>query len=138
MKQDNLHQESPFERYISKKITALAAEGNGWVISPNDEGFDPSSALYMPDFVAYLQATVPEKVEKMQSVYKANWENNLRMSLVKALEVDGTVKVLRDGISIPGSGTLTCSGHFPDDPRLPKQKLFYDANILREIGRAHV
>ena len=85
MKQDNLHQESPFERYISKKITALAAEGNGWVISPNDEGFDPSSALYMPDFVAYLQATVPEKVEKMQSVYKANWENNLRMSLVKAL-----------------------------------------------------
>lgn len=137
MKQDNLHQESPFERYISKKITALAAEGNGWVISPNDEGFDPSSALYMPDFVAYLQATVPEKVEKMQSVYKANWENNLRMSLVKALEVDGTVKVLRDGISIPGSGTLTCSGHFPDDPRLPKQKLFYDANILRVMHQVH-
>lgn len=137
MKQDNLHQESPFERYISKKIAELTANGHGWVVSPNDEGFDATSALYMPDFVAYLEATVPEKVDKMKAVYKANWENNLRMSLVKALENDGTVKVLRDGISIPGSGTITCSGHYPDDPRLPKQKRFYDANILRVMHQVH-
>ena len=137
MKQDNLHQESPFERYISKKTAELTANGQGWVVSPNDEGFDATSALYMPDFVAYLEATVPEKVDKMKAVYKANWENNLRMSLVKALENDGTVKVLRDGISIPGSGTITCSGHYPDDPRLPKQKLLYDANILRVMHQVH-
>lgn len=137
MKQDNLHQESPFERYISKKIAELTADGQGWVVSPNDEGFDATSALYMPDFIAYLEATVPEKVDKMKAVYKANWENNLRMSLVKALENDGTVKVLRDGISIPGSGTITCSGHYPDDPRLPKQKCFYDANILRVMHQVH-
>lgn len=137
MKQDNLHQESPFERYISKKIAELTAEGQGWVVSQNDEGFDASSALYMPDFVSYLESTVPDKVDKMKAVYKANWENNLRMSLVKALENDGTVKVLRDGISIPGSGTITCSGHYPDDPRLPKQRLFYDANILRVMHQVH-
>ena len=137
MKQDNLHQESSFELYISKKIAELTAEGKGWVVSPDDTGFDANSALYMADFIAYLESTVPDKVEKMKTVYKANWENNLRMALVKALENEGTVKVLREGISIPGFGTLTCSGHYPDDPRLPKQKLFYDENILRVMHQVH-
>lgn len=135
MKQDNLHQESPFERYISKKITELT--GGGWCVSPNDSGFDPMSALYMPDFIAYLEATAPEKVEKMKNNYRANWENNLRLSLVKALEVDGTVKVLREGFQMAGYNTITCSGHYPDNPLLPKQKLFYDANILRIMHQVH-
>ncbi len=45
MRQDNLHQESPFERYISKKFAELNAKGQGWVVSPNDEGFDATLAL---------------------------------------------------------------------------------------------
>ena len=136
MKQDNLHQESPFERYISKKIEELTAEGRGWVVSPDDTGFDATSALYMPDFIAYVQATAPEKIEKMQKS-SPNWENNLRLALVKALENDGTVKVLREGFQMAGFSTINCSGHYPDDPRLPKQKLFYDENILRVMHQVH-
>lgn len=137
MKQDNLHQESPFERYISKKITELTAEGQGWVVSQDDTGFDATSALYMQDFIAYMEATAPEKVEKLQSNYKANWESILRSALVKALENDGTVNVLRKGFQIPGLATVTCSGHYPDNPLLTKQKLFYDANILRVMHQVH-
>ena len=137
MKQDNLHQESPFERYISKKIADLTADGKGWVVSPDDTGFDASTALYMPDFIAYLEATAPEKIDKMKSNLRANWETNLRLALVKALENEGTVKVLREGFQMAGYSTITCSGHYPDDPRLPKQKLFYDENILRVMHQVH-
>lgn len=139
MKQDNLHQESSFERYISKKIAGLTEEGQGWVVSTNDEGFDPNSALCLSDFVAYLQATAPEQLEKIQNHYRENWEVNLRAALVKALEDknQGTVKVIREGIQMPGFGKITCSGHYPDDPRLPKQRLYYDANILRIMHQVH-
>lgn len=133
---DNIHLECVFEKYISKKLSELS-EHDGWVVSKNDEGFDPNTALYMPDFVAYLTATVPEKVQTMQEKMKSNWESNLRMALVKSLEVNGTILTLRDGFAMAGYQTITCSGHFPDDPRLPKQKDFYDNNILRVMHQVH-
>lgn len=133
MSNDRIHLEVNFEEYITRK---LAAQGT-WVVSNNDEGFDPNTALYMPDFLAYLGATAPDKVRKMQDLYKGNWEKNLCLNLVKALENDGTVKVIRDGFQMAGFQTITCSGHSPDDPRLPKLKEFYDANILRVMRQVH-
>lgn len=133
---DNIHLECVFEKYISNKLSELS-EHDGWVVSKNDEGFDPNTALYMPDFIAYLTATVPEKVQTMQEKMKSNWETNLRMALVKSLEVNGTILTLRDGFAMAGYQTITCSGHFPDDPRLPKQKDFYDNNILRVMHQVH-
>lgn len=133
---DNIHLESVFEKYISKKLSELS-DCKEWVVSNNDEGFDPNTALYMPDFIAYLSATVPEKVEKMQTVMKVNWESNLRMALVKSLEINGTISTLRDGFAMAGYQTIICSGHYPDDPRLPKQKDFYDNNILRVMHQVH-
>jgi len=137
MKQDNLHQESPFERYISKKINELVSTGNSWRVSQDDKGFDPHSALYMPDFVEYLELTAPEKVAKMKDNLKGNWENNLRINLVKSLETDGTVMTLRNGFSMAGYSNITCSGHVPTDPRLPKQKMLYENNILRVMHQVH-
>ena len=95
IRQDNLHQESPFERYISKKIAEQNAESQGWVVSPNDEGFDATLALYMQKF-------------------SPSWENNLSLALVKALENDGSVKVLREGFKMAGFSTISCSEHYPD------------------------
>ncbi len=137
MKQDNLHQESPFERYISKKIAELAASGQGWRVSQDDDGFDAMSALYMPDFIEYVDSIAPDKIKKMQDNWKGNWENNLRLALVKALEVDGTVSVLRNGFQMAGYNTIVCSGHVPNDPRLQRQKVYYDNNILRVMHQVH-
>ena len=36
-----------------------------------------------------------------------------------------------------GYQTITCSGHYPDDPRLPKLKDFYDKNVLRVMRQVH-
>ena len=132
---DRIHLEVNFETYITKKLSML--EGDGWRISNNDAGFDPNTALYLPDFIEYVSTTAPDKVEKMQKAFGANWENNLKLALVKALEVRGTVLTLREGFQMAGYQTITCSGHYPDDPRLPKLKDFYDKNILRVMRQVH-
>lgn len=132
---DKIHLETNFEVYITKKLAML--EENGWQVSNNDAGFDPNTALVMDDFIAYVSATAPEKVEKMQKTFGTNWVNNLQKALVNALETKGTVLTLREGFQMAGYQTVTCSGHFPDDPRLPKLKDFYDKNILRVMRQVH-
>ena len=132
---DKLHLEINFESYITKKLKDL--EGDGWRVSDNDAGFDPNTALYLPDFIEYVSSVTPDKIEKMQKAFGANWENNLKLQLVKALEVRGTVLTLREGFQMAGYQTITCSGHYPDDPRLPKLKDFYDKNILRVMRQVH-
>ena len=132
---DKLHLEVNFEEYITKKQKRL--EGTGWRVSEDDTGFDPNTALYMPDFIEYVSSTAPEKVEKMQKSFGANWQKNLELQLVKSLEMYGTVITLRDGFQMAGYQTITCSGHYPDDPRLPKLKPFYEKNILRVMRQVH-
>ena len=136
MSADNIHLESMFEKYISKKLSELSSN-DGWRISMNDEGFDPNTALYMSDFIEYIETTVPDKVKKMQDTFKTNWESNLKMALVKSLENNGTVLTIRDGFQMAGYQTIDCSGHYPDDPRIAKAKALYDKNILRVMHQVH-
>ena len=132
---DRIHLEINFETYITNKLKEL--EGDGWRVSDNDNGFDPDSALVLADFIEYVSNTAPDKVDKMQRTFGANWENNLKLALIKALETRGTVLTLREGFQMAGYQTITCSGHYPDDPRLPKLKDFYDNNILRVMRQVH-
>lgn len=132
---ETIHRESHFEEYISRKITEL--EENGWEVSKNDDGFDPNTALYMPDFVEYMTRTSPEKVDKMKKTFGGNWEKELERNLVKSLEKVGTVLTLRNGFPMAGFQTIDCSGHIPDDPRLAKAKVLYDNNILRVMHQVH-
>lgn len=133
---DTIHLESQFERYITRKLEMLENE-DGWRVSKDDNGFDPHSALYMPDFIEFLESTAPDKLDKMKTNLAANWESNLRMALVKSLEYNGTILTLRDGFQMAGYQTISCSGHYPDDPRLKKQKELYDKNILRVMHQVH-
>ena len=73
----------------------------------------------------------------MKNNFKGNWMSNLQLALVKSLEVNGTVLTLRNVFQMAGYQTITCSGHYPDDPRLPKLKNFYDNNILRVMHQVH-
>lgn len=68
---DTIHLESNFEKYISKKLAGLS-KTDGWRVSQNDQGFDPNTALFMEDFVEYLESNVPDKIEKMKKNMGAN------------------------------------------------------------------
>lgn len=130
---EDIRLEKNFENYISRKLNTL----QGWEYSPNDEGFDPQTALYWPDFVSWLEAISPEKVEKARKSYQENWENVIRLSLVKNLEDNGTVYVLRHGFGFAGLGTIECSGAKPEDGRNPRTNLLYEKNILRVMRQVH-
>ena len=93
-----IHQEAPFERYISRKVAGL--EHSGWALSPDDTGFDPNDALVFDDFVAWLEATAPEKLDKMRREKGARWADQLKRALVKSLERNGTVLTLRKGFQM--------------------------------------
>lgn len=133
---DSIHLETNFEQYIAEKLHALS-ETDGWRISNNDKGFDPATALYMPDFIEYLEKTSPDKVEKMRKNFSASWQVNLRNALVHSLENIGTVLTLREGFPMAGYQTIDCSGGIPDDPRLERERELYDANILRVMRQVH-
>lgn len=130
-----IHQEDAFERYISRKVAALG--GAGWALSPDDTGFDPNDALVFDDFVAWLEATAPEKLDKMRREKGARWEDQLRRALAKSLERNGTVLTLRKGFQIAGYQTIECMAGYPDDERVPGARERYDANILRFMHQVH-
>ncbi len=127
--------ETNFEHYISRKLEELSKAG--WQISPNDAGFDPNTALVIDDFVNYVKAIAPEKIEKMQKEFGTNWKGNLEKALIHSLEVDGTVQTLRNGFNWAGYQTIECSGKYPDDVRIPNIHKKYDSNILRVMHQVH-
>lgn len=130
-----IHQEASFERYISRKVSYLN-EG-GWEVSPDDVGFEPHDALVFGDFVAWLERTAPEKLDKMRREKGDRWEEQLRRALVKSLEKNGTVLTLRKGFQMAGFQTIECMAGYPDDERVPGSHERYDANILRFMHQVH-
>ena len=133
---DGLHREDAFERYLSRSIAGLEGE-NGWRVSPDDTGFDPQTALYMPDFIEFQERVAPEKLEKMRASMGGNWENNLRMQLVSALRDDGTIEVIRHGFKMAGYQTIMGSAPYPADKRIRNAQANYEANILRVMHQVH-
>ena len=132
---DDIRLETNFEHYISKKLSELSK--SGWQISENDNGFDADTALVIDDFISYVSAVSPQKVEKMKKELGGNWKSNLEKNLIRSLENDGTVQTLRNGFVMAGYQTIDCSGHFPDDVRIPNIQAKYDANILRIMHQVH-
>lgn len=132
---DDLRLERNFEQYISRKLKELSQDG--WKISENDNGFNADTALCLDDFINYLTAISPQKIEKMQKELGNSWKVNLEKNLVRSLEVDGTVQTLRNGFVMAGYQTIECSGHYPDDVRIPNIAEKYDANILRIMHQVH-
>ena len=130
-----IYQEDAFERYISRKVAGLG--DSGWELSTDDTGFDADDALVFDDFVAWLEATAPEKLDKMRREKGARWADQLRRALVKSLERNGTVLTLRKGFQMAGYQTIECMAGYPDDERVPGARDRYDANILRFMHQVH-
>ena len=126
-----IHTEHWFERHISSHL------GGGWRVSADDRGFDPRTALYMPDFVEFLGAVAPDKLEKFKREKGSGWQRALEKALVRELERRGTVQVLRKGFKMAGYQTVACMAPYPEDPRISHARADYDANVLRFMHQVH-
>jgi len=94
----NLHQEHHFEREICENLA-----GNGWLYAEGDAAhYDRQTALYIPDLVAWLQATQPDSWDALAKTHGAQATARSAERIRKNLDERGTLDVLRRGVEMVG------------------------------------
>lgn len=127
MNGDTAHQERHFETYV---ISTLKKQG--WVVG-DTKHYDIDHALYPKDLVAWLEATQPDKWAKFRKDHAGKELDAFMERVEKALEREGTMHVLRRGLSIAGCGHIDLSEAAPEDKRNAEVIKRYGANILRVV-----
>lgn len=124
---DTAHQEKHFEAYIVSKLAA-----QGWKVGET-LNYDTERALYPEDLIAWLEETQLAKWEKLCKDNGERAREVLMDRLASALEKNGTIHVLRQGLSIAGCGHLDLSEAAPEDKRNADVLKRYAANRLRVV-----
>ena len=110
-------------------VNALTAQG--WLAGPAS-GYDRRTALYTEDLLGYFKDAWPERWEKFSKANPNEPESVLVQKVVRALEQDGTLDVLRHGFKLPGVKIDLCSFK-PDHGMNPDTLSRYQANRLRVV-----
>lgn len=118
--------EAQFQQDI---ITAMVTQG--WLTGPAS-GYDRRTALYTEDFLGYFKEAWPERWDKFAKANPNNPEAVLVQKLVRELEQDGTLDVLRHGFKLPGVKIEACSFK-PDHGMNPDTLKRYQCNRLRVV-----
>lgn len=118
--------EGKFQRDI---IDAMV--GQGWLPGVAS-GYDRRTALYTEDVLAYFKNAWPERWDKFSKANPNKPEDALVQKLVRELEKDGTLDVLRHGFKLPGLKVETCSFK-PDHAMNPETQRRYECNRLRVV-----
>ena len=93
------HHEVVLETEIAEHLAT-----NGWLYSPNDDGYDRERALFPEDVFGWLADTQPDELAKVTKTGSQAERNQLLDRLVKVLDAPlesggGTLNVLRKGFS---------------------------------------
>lgn len=130
MSLDSAHKEKAFENDIVQGFV-----DQKWLSSPNDKGYDPYKALYVPDVLAWLKSAYAEQYEKFS---KRNDADKFLLNVIEeALKEKGTLYVLRNSLTAIGFGMFRMSEIKPEDNRNPIVAKRYKANILRVVQQVH-
>jgi type I restriction enzyme R subunit len=124
---DTAHHEKHLEAYVVGQLAA-----RGWLVG-DTAAYDQSHALFPEDLVEWVKATQPTKWEKLVAGHGDRATATLLDRLVQALEKDGTVNVLRNGLKIAGAGEVAVSESQPEDDRDASAWERYKANRLRVV-----
>jgi len=113
-------------------IDAMTAQG--WLTGPAS-GYDQHTALYTEDFLGYFKDAWPGRWEKFAKANPNNPDEVLIQKLVRELERNGTLDVLRHGFKLPGVKIEACSFQ-PDHGMNPDTLRRYQCNRLRVVREA--
>ena len=127
---DSAHKEKAFENDIVQGFV-----DQKWLSSPNDEGYDPYKALYVPDVLAWLKSAYAEQYAKFSK--RSDADEFLLNVIEEALKEKGTLYVLRNSLTAIGFGMFRMSEIKPEDNRNPIVSKRYKANILRVVQQVH-
>ncbi|TCR81528.1 type I restriction endonuclease [Rhizobium sp. BK376] len=126
----SLHKEISFEAEICGHLAA-----HGWLHSANDAAqYDRSRALFVPDVVAWVQASQPKAWDTLAKNHGPAAETMLSDRIRKQLDERGTLDVLRHGVELIGLRTPLKLAEFKPAFGLNEEILArYNANRLRVI-----
>lgn len=126
----NLHQEHHFEREICAHLAA-----NGWLYAEGDAAkFDRASGLFLPDLLAWVEATQPESWQRLSKTHGAALPQVLAERLRKNMNERGTLDVLRRGVEMLGlKEPLELAQFKPALAINPATQARYAANRLRVV-----
>ncbi|WP_321927858.1 type I restriction endonuclease subunit R [Paraburkholderia guartelaensis] len=94
----NLHQEHHFEAAICQSLAA-----NGWLYAEGDAAhYDRVSALFLPDLLAWVEATQPDTWQRLTKTHGPALGERLAERVRKSLNERGTLDVLRRGVEMLG------------------------------------
>jgi len=121
------HREIHFEDFIVEYLSE-----NGWLVG-EPEKYDRIRALYSEDVIGYLKESQPEAWAKLEKLNGATTEKIVLDRVVKALEKDGTLEVIRRGVNLVGAGKVILCQSLPEDERNEQVVGRYRANRLRVV-----
>ncbi len=130
----NLHQEHHFEFAICQHLGA-----NGWRYAEGDAAhYDRQNALYLPDLLAWIEATQPESWQQLTKTHGASLPKVLAERVRKCLNEQGTLEVLRRGVEMVGLKKPLALVQFKPALAInPSIQQHYAANRLRVVRQVH-
>jgi len=87
-------------RFQQDIIDAMTADGR-W-LTGSARGYDRPNALYTEDLIAFFQTAHPDRWAKFCKNNPASPEDALVKAVVRGLDRQGTLEVLRHGVKTPG------------------------------------
>ncbi|WLA11505.1 DEAD/DEAH box helicase family protein [Xanthomonas translucens] len=126
----NLHQEHHFEREICAHLAA-----SGWLHEEGDADlFDRASGLFLPDLLAWIEATQPDSLQRLVKTHGPAAPQVLAERLRKNLNERGTLDVVRRGVEMLGlREPLELAQFKPALAINPDIQARYAANRLRVV-----
>ena len=130
----SLHKEFHFEAAICEHLLA-----NGWLYAEGDAAnYDKQNAIYMPDLLAWLEATQPDGLQRLNKTHGGATAKNLAERVRKSLSERGTLDVLRRGVEMMGlSKPLALVQFKPALAINPVIQQHYAENRLRVVRQVH-
>ena len=94
----NLHREVHFEQAICDHLAA-----HGWLYADGDaEHCDRTYGLYLPDLLAWIEATQPDSWQRLTRTHGAAAAERIAERVRRSLNERGTLEVLRRGVEMLG------------------------------------
>ena len=128
----NIHKELHFEKEICAQLKA-----QGWLHSEGDAGYDAEKALFPEDLLWWVQETQPQAWAKIKAMHNGQSEKKLLERVVKVLQADGTLSVVRHGFKDVSSGRISLCQFKPATSLNPATLADYGKVRLRVMQQVH-
>ncbi len=123
------YREQDFEDHVAERLVAQGYR----LLHPHD--YDRDLVLIPSEVVAFVRATQPDEVDRLQAQYGADTDRNLALRVSREVARRGTLSVLREGVKDRGV-RLRLATFRPSSGLNPEHERQYRANrfaVVRQL-----